>query len=204
MIRKTLIAAATFAAAMSSASVFAEGGSVSASPTPTGKFGGGTITFTGSVTEAPCSIPAGEANQNIDLGTVSNKVLASSGAGSTPVAVKINLKNCDLSTSSGSTKYNKASLKFLNDGKLDSTDLSKGFLQTTGPVNVGVQLLDRTMAGINFTSDDTMKPATEVALTTGADSTITFWARLKGKAGASTAPAAGSVTAQVSYQLDYH
>ncbi|EIK6010629.1 long polar fimbrial protein LpfA, partial [Salmonella enterica] len=88
MIRKTLIAAATVAAVMSSASVFA----VDPSPTSTGKFGGGTITFTGSVTEAPCSIPAGEANQNIDLGTVSNKVLGTSSlSGSTPVPVKINL-----------------------------------------------------------------------------------------------------------------
>ncbi|ELY9407330.1 fimbrial protein StdA, partial [Salmonella enterica] len=59
MIRKTLIAAATVAAVMSSASVFADG--TVPAPTSTGKFGGGTITFTGSVTEAPCSIPAGEA-----------------------------------------------------------------------------------------------------------------------------------------------
>ncbi|HHR8285304.1 TPA: fimbrial protein [Salmonella enterica subsp. enterica serovar Muenchen] len=200
MIRKTLIAAATVAAVMSSASVFADG--AVPAPTSTGKFGGGTITFTGSVTEAPCSIPAGEANQNIDLGAVSNQLLVSSKNGSNPVAVKIELKNCDLGSA---PKYAKASLKFLNDGKLDATDLTKGFLQTTGPENVAVQLLDKTgITPIDFTSDAKMQPATDTPLVSGANSTLTFWARLKGKAGASTPPSAGSVTAQVSYQLDYH
>ncbi|EGI6330219.1 type 1 fimbrial protein [Salmonella enterica subsp. enterica serovar Adelaide] len=199
MIRKTLIAAATVAAVMSSASVFAESPPAASS---TGKFGGGTITFTGSVTEAPCSIPAGEANQNIDLGVVSNKLLVSSKPGSDPVAVKINLKNCDLG---GSPAYTKASLKFLNDGKLDATDLTKGFLQTTGPANVAVQLLDKSgITPIDFTSDAKMQPATDTSLTTGADSTVTFWAHLVGKTGSTSAPSAGSVTAQVSYQLDYH
>ncbi|EBW3155434.1 type 1 fimbrial protein, partial [Salmonella enterica subsp. enterica serovar Java] len=167
----------------------------------TGKFGGGTITFTGSVTEAPCSIPAGEANQNIDLGAVSNQLLIASKTGSDPVPVKINLKNCDLGTS---PKYSKASLAFLNDGKLDATDSAKGFLQTTGPANVGVQLLDRTMAGINLTDKTAMQKSTETPLATGADSTVTFWAHLAGKTGSTSAPSAGSVTAQVSYQLDYH
>ncbi|EAB6034299.1 hypothetical protein G3601_004867 [Salmonella enterica] len=199
MIRKTLIAAATVAAVMSSASVFADG--TVPAPVSTGKFGGGTITFTGSVTEAPCSIPAGEANQNIDLGAVSNQLLIASKTGSDPVPVKINLKNCDLGTS---PKYSKASLAFLNDGKLDATDSAKGFLQTTGPANVGVQLLDRTMAGINLTDKTAMQKSTETPLATGADSTVTFWAHLAGKTGSTSAPSAGSVTAQVSYQLDYH
>lgn len=197
MIRKTFIAAATVAAVMSSASVFADGAAPAS--TSTGKFGGGTITFTGSVTEAPCSIPAGEANQNIDLGVVSNKLLVSSKPGSDPVAVKINLKNCDLG---GTPAYTKASLKFLDDGNF-GTDKTKGYLKTTGPAGIAVQLLDRTAATpIDFTSDTTMKPGTEVSLSTGASSTIIFMARLAGTT--SSAPAAGDVTAQVSYQLDYH
>ncbi|EHI3196152.1 hypothetical protein J9Z47_003888 [Salmonella enterica] len=200
MIRKTLIAAATVAAVMSSASVFAAGDS-SSPASSTGKFGGGTITFTGSVTEAPCSIPAGEANQTIDLGSVSNKVLSGSAKGSTPVPVKINLINCDLG---GTTTYSKASLAFQNDGKLDATDSAKGFLQTTGSSNVGVQLLDRAMAGINLTDKTAMQKATETPLATGTDSTVTFWAHLAGKTGSTSAPPAGPVTAQVSYQLDYH
>ncbi|EAA8947964.1 hypothetical protein B6440_26135 [Salmonella enterica] len=199
MIRKTLIAAATFAAVMSSASVFAT--DKEATTTSTGKFGGGTITFTGSVTEAPCSIPAGEANQNIDLGVVSNKKLnASSTGGSDPVSVKITLKNCDLGSS---PVYTKASLKFLDDGNLSTKN--KGLLNTTGSKDVAVQLLDRTgIHPIDFTSDTLMKPGTEVSLNTGADSTIVFMAHLIGTSGSSTLPTAGDIKAQVSYQLDYH
>ncbi|AXC75148.1 hypothetical protein B5864_21625 [Salmonella enterica] len=199
MIRKTLIAAATVAAVMSSASVFA----VDPSPTSTGKFGGGTITFTGSVTEAPCSIPAGEANQNIDLGTVSNKVLGTSSlSGSTPVPVKINLKNCDLGEAS---TYHKASLKFLDDGNLSATGKVKGLLNTTGSKDVAVQLLDRTgTSPIDFTSDVTMKPGTEVSIATGTDSTIVFMAHIKGTSGTAVTPPPGDIKAQVSYQLDYH
>ncbi|HAF8819383.1 TPA: hypothetical protein G5V04_004994 [Salmonella enterica] len=200
MIRKTLIAAATVAAVMSSASVFA---GEAAPATSTGKFGGGTITFTGSVTEAPCSIPAGEANQNIDLGVVSNKLLTSAKPnGSDPVAVRINLKNCDLGVSPA---YTKASLKFLDDGNLSTSGKNKGLLNTTGSTNVSVQLLDRTGTHpIDFTSDDTMKPGTEVSLSTGVDSTIVFMAHLIGSSGSTPLPSAGAIKAQVSYQLDYH
>lgn len=201
MIRKTLIAAATVAAVMSSASVFAAVDS-SSPASSTGKFGGGTITFTGSVTEAPCSIPAGEANQNIDLGVVSNKLLVSSKPGSDPVAVKINLKNCDLG---GTPAYTKASLKFLDDGNLSTSGKNKGLLNTTGSTNVSVQLLDRTGTHpIDFTSDDPMKSGTEVSLSTGVDSTIVFMAHLIGSSGSTPLPSAGAIKAQVSYQLDYH
>ncbi|HHS0833861.1 TPA: fimbrial protein, partial [Salmonella enterica subsp. enterica serovar Muenchen] len=187
-----------------SASVFAAGTSGDTPvSTSTGKFGGGTITFTGSVTEAPCSIPAGEANQNIDLGTVSNKVLGTSSlSGSTPVPVKINLKNCDLGDAS---TYHKASLKFLDDGNLSSAGKNKGLLNVTGSKDVAVQLLDRTgIHPIDFTSDASMKPGTEVSLSTGTDSTIVFMAHMTGVTGSSGTPPAGDIKAQVSYQLDYH
>lgn len=194
MIRKTFIAAATIAAVMGCSAAAAD-----TAPTATGKFGGGTIVFTGSVTEAPCSIPAGEASQNVDLGTLSNKQLTSSKSGSTPVQVKITLKNCDLGTT---PKYSKASLKFLDDGNL-GTDKTKGQLLTTGSTGVSVQLLDRTgVHPIDFTSDSTMKPGTEVSLSDGADSTIIFMAHLMGTT--STVPPAGDVKAQVSYQLSYY
>ncbi|ELO0596434.1 fimbrial protein [Salmonella enterica] len=200
MIRKTFIAAATVAAVISSVSVFAAD---DAPATSTGKFGGGTIVFTGSVTEAPCSIPPGESNQNIDLGVVSNKLLGTSSlAGSTPVPVKINLKNCDLGTT---PKYTKASLKFLDDGNLSATGKDKGLLTTTGSKDIAVQLLDRTGVNpINFTSDTTMMPGTEVSLATGADSTIVFMAHIKGTSGTAVTPPPGDIKAQVSYQLDYH
>lgn len=200
MLRKTLITAATITVVISSASAFATG---SSSTVAAGKFGGGVISFTGSVTEAPCSIPPGEVNQTIDLGAVSGSLLNSSSAkGSEPVTVKINLKNCDLGTD---TKYSKASLKFMDDGKLDAAGKNKGLLVTRGSSDVAVQLLDNSGRNpIDLSSDTTMKPSTETSLTTGADSAITFMAHLIGTSGSVKTPSPGSITAQVTYQLDYH
>lgn len=171
--------------------------------TSTGNFGGGTISFTGSVTEAPCSIPPGESSQTIDLGSVSNKQLMTpNGPGSSPVSIKINLKNCDLGTDN---KYTKASLKFLEDGHIDSTGKNKGLLVTRGSSNVAVQLLNTSgTTPIDFTSDATMKPGTEVTLVNGADSTISFMAHLIGVTGSTTVPTPGTISAQVSYQLSYY
>lgn len=201
MIRKTLIAVTTIAAIMGSAAAFAADGSAPAATT--GKFGGGTISFTGSVTEAPCSIPPTDVNQSIFLGNVSNKELSSSASkGSDPVAIKINLKNCDLGTS---PVYTKASLKFLDDGKLSSTGKNKGLLNTTGSKDVAVQLLDASGHNpIDFTSGTSMRPGTEVAVATGVEPTITFMAHIVGTSGTATTPPAGNISAQVAYQLDYH
>ncbi|EIO3769869.1 fimbrial protein [Salmonella enterica] len=201
MIRKTLIAVTTIAAIMGSAAAFAVDGTAPAATT--GKFGGGTISFTGSVTEAPCSIPPSDVNQTIALGSISNKVLVSSSkTGSDPVPVHINLKNCDVG---GTSVYSKVSVKFLNDGKIDKTGISKGLLITTGSATgVSVQLLDNERKGIDFTSNDTMRPATEVPLATGVDASLTFYAHMIAKTGSTTPATAGTVSAQVAYQLDYH
>lgn len=59
--------------------------------------GGGTITFTGSIIEAPCSISHENAEQTIDLGQISNVTLANGGK-SQPRPFKIMLENCALTT----------------------------------------------------------------------------------------------------------
>ncbi|HCM8928201.1 TPA: fimbrial protein [Salmonella enterica subsp. enterica serovar Paratyphi B] len=199
MFKKTIISAAIIAVVMGyTATATAEAPATVSSGS--GKFGGGTIIFTGSVTEAPCSIPPGDQNQTVDLGAVSAQALTS-GKGSEPVSIKINLKNCDLGTDS---KYSKASLKFQDNGDMQATGKSKGLLNTTGSSDIAVQLLNRSNAPIDFTSDATMKPGTEVTLSTGADSDIIFRAHLLGTTGATKTPTAGAIKAQVSYLLDYH
>ncbi|END3476379.1 fimbrial protein [Salmonella enterica] len=196
MFKKTIISAATIAVVMG----YAATATATATATSSGKFGGGTIIFTGSVTEAPCSIPPGDQNQTVDLGAVSAQALTS-GKGSEPVSIKINLKNCDLGADS---KYSKASLKFQDNGDMQATGKNKGLLSTTGSSDIAVQLLSRSNTPIDFTSDTTMKPGTEVTLSTGADSDIIFKAHLLGITGATKTPTAGSIKAQVSYLLDYH
>lgn len=58
--------------------------------------GHGTITFSGSITDSPCSITAKTANQTVDLGQVSNAAL-NSGQTSSPVNFYIQLEQCDAS-----------------------------------------------------------------------------------------------------------
>lgn len=58
--------------------------------------GHGTITFTGSIIDAPCSITGETANQTVDLGEVSNNAL-NHGETSSPKPFFIQLEQCDIS-----------------------------------------------------------------------------------------------------------
>lgn len=55
--------------------------------------GAGTITFTGAIVDAPCSINPDSSDQEVDLGQVALSQLADNGV-SKPQAFKINLENC--------------------------------------------------------------------------------------------------------------
>ncbi|MBL5905345.1 fimbrial protein [Serratia fonticola] len=61
--------------------------------------GGGTVTFKGSIIEAPCSIDPGTMDQTVKLGDVSSAQLKNSGK-STPQEILIRLVGCDLDTAS--------------------------------------------------------------------------------------------------------
>lgn len=58
--------------------------------------GHGTISFTGSIIDAPCSITGDTANQTVDLGEVSNTAL-NNGETSSPKTFHIKLEQCDAS-----------------------------------------------------------------------------------------------------------
>lgn len=62
--------------------------------------GHGTVTFKGSIIDAPCSITPDTVDQTVDLGEVSNVALeANSFTGtSTPKNFEIKLENCDVTT----------------------------------------------------------------------------------------------------------
>lgn len=92
MFRKTLITTATFVAVMSAVPAFAD---VVANK----DFGGGTINFTGSVTNAPCSIDPNDEKLTVKLGQVSMKQLSAKGDTSDPVDIKIHLNSCQFDVS---------------------------------------------------------------------------------------------------------
>ncbi|NTX79564.1 type 1 fimbrial protein [Serratia proteamaculans] len=57
--------------------------------------GSGTVTFTGSIINAPCSIAPDSVDQTVNLGSVANKALANGGK-SSPQNFNIKLQDCDI------------------------------------------------------------------------------------------------------------
>ncbi|HAT4913356.1 TPA: type 1 fimbrial protein [Serratia marcescens] len=57
--------------------------------------GHGKVTFSGAITDAPCSISPGSADQTVELGQVSNSLLKKGGK-SVPKAFTIDLEHCEL------------------------------------------------------------------------------------------------------------
>lgn len=76
--------------------IIALGMAIAAGAANAAVLGHGAITFTGSITDSPCSITAETANQTVDLGQVSNSSLKS-GQTSSPVNFYIQLEQCDAS-----------------------------------------------------------------------------------------------------------
>ncbi|CAI0733967.1 fimbrial protein [Serratia quinivorans] len=58
--------------------------------------GSGSVTFTGSIIKAPCSIAPDSVDQTVDLGSVANKALEKGGK-SAPQNFNIKLQSCDIS-----------------------------------------------------------------------------------------------------------
>lgn len=194
MFRKTLIATTAVAAIMSAApSAFAD-------VVANHDFGGGTINFTGSVTEAPCSIVPGDDKLDINLGQVSQNMLAGANQGSTPVDVVIHLNSCQFEAHTADAPnpdpglLSKVDVEFAN---YTSSSESTGLLHNDGTAtNVDVQLLDN--AGQPMPLNRVAAPGTAHQLT-GPTGEMTFKARML----ASGTATAGSVSARVDYKLKY-
>lgn len=96
--------------------------------------GHGTVTFTGAIIDAPCSITPETVDQTVNLGQISNVVLKDGGK-STPKNFQIKLENCEVSAGSGDPitgKNNTVQLTFTgasseaNDGRLGITGTAQG------------------------------------------------------------------------------
>lgn len=195
--KKTLFATLTMA-------VFVSATAYAASETPVtagGDFGGGTINFTGSVTQAPCSIAPNDDNQTINLGQVSEKLLASSsGKGSSVVPVTIHLQSCDLSTTAGGNAFTKAHVEFTGAG-IDSSNAAKGYLVNSGSAtNVAVQLTDLAGTAMDIS---TGKGTSDVTLSSGDNNILQFGAHIVNSSTGSGTVTPGNVKATVTYKLKY-
>ncbi|EAA8762385.1 long polar fimbrial protein LpfA [Salmonella enterica subsp. enterica] len=180
-----------------------------AAPIATTDAGQGTIQFTGSVIDAPCSIVPESQNIKVNLGQVSLKTLDAANKYSSAVPVTINLTGCSFeapANTSDPVKYSKVAVTFPDAHAPAGGDATKGEIANDAPdaaENVVIQLLksDATtpvdLTKINPTADD----AGNIQLdTTSATSKLQFFARMMTLSGAAKA---GSVGATVTYKLHY-
>ncbi|EOX3826468.1 fimbrial protein [Enterobacter quasiroggenkampii] len=159
--------------------------------------GSGKIKFKGVVIDAPCSIAPDSVDKEVDLGEITTAVI-NANKKSSPVAVDINLENCQLDDPGDETDtpISKVDVTFTSSAT-DTTDTS---LMTntyaSGAQNVGVRLLDNAEANI------TLGSASEVTLLAGsATQTLHFKAQMEVLSGKTATP--GQVEATANYVLAY-
>ncbi|EBU2669751.1 fimbrial protein [Salmonella enterica] len=177
-----------------------------AAPIATTDAGQGTIQFTGSVIDAPCSIVPGDQNIKVNLGQVSLKTLDAANKYSSAVPVTINLTGCSFeapATGETTVKYSKVAVTFPDAHAPAGGDATKGEIANDAPdaaENVVIQLLQSDAStGVDLTK---LNPTTgDIQLdTTSATSKLQFYARMMTLTGAAKA---GSVGATVTYKLHY-
>ncbi|EEH4119063.1 fimbrial protein [Salmonella enterica subsp. enterica] len=201
--RNKIILAMTAAGMMCASSAFA-------AVIPTTDAGGGTMTFTGSVIEAPCSIVPESQNIKVDLGQVTTSTLKTKNH-SDLVPVTITLTGCSFEAVSDSTSkssatgnYSKVAVTFPGVTPPASGTLTEGEIANTAssPADgVAIQLLK----GDGATPVDLSKTAPtegDITLdTSSATNKLNFFARMMLISGKT--PTQGAVGATVTYKLKY-
>lgn len=101
--------------------------------------GSGTIHFTGSIIDAPCSIAPESIDQTVELGIVTKKAFKKVGDHSTAATGEIKLVDCDLSNGT-EAPFSKVSITFTGTADTTVKDLLRNDADAQG---VGVRLMDK-------------------------------------------------------------
>ncbi|HGI9866205.1 TPA: fimbrial protein StdA [Salmonella enterica subsp. enterica serovar Montevideo] len=135
------------ALAVTAACAMLYGASAFAADTPptTGPFGTGTVTFTGTITNAPCDIQTGDENLSVNFGQVSYRALKAADAVDNNNAKQftIHLQNCEFDPDSSTPNthpdglMSKVQIAFSGT---PATGSKKAFISGANP-NLGVQLI---------------------------------------------------------------
>ncbi|MBP1000548.1 fimbrial protein [Serratia fonticola] len=147
------------------------GASLVASTAYAANQGEGKITFTGSITDAPCSIAAGSLDQVVPLGAVSNVALAANAntGVSTPQSFSIELKDCVIATKGAKDKV---SVTFTGTASsYDATSL--GLMGTAEGAYILMSQADGAKVALNT-------PTAARTAVNGTNNTLSFTAALKG------------------------
>lgn len=173
---------------------------------PTTDAGQGTIQFTGSVIDAPCSIAPESQNIQVNLGQVNLKTLDKKDKTSSTVPFTINLTGCSFEApaeQSAAVKYSKVAVAFPGTnspaGGAGNGQIANGATDAAG--NVVIQLLkgDGT-SPVNLSKVPAADDTDNIQLdSTSATSKLQFYARMM-STGIATA---GNVGATVTYKLHY-
>jgi type 1 fimbria pilin len=148
--------------------------------------GHGTVTFTGSIIDAPCSIHPDSIDQTVNLGQVSDVVLKDSGT-STPKFFEIVLEKCNLEGKAKAVTATFNGATGLTNGSLGMTGTAKGAsIVLTDSVGTQIKLGTKT---------------SPQHLTNG-NNTLGFTAYLQG-AGASVAITPGDFKSVANFTLAY-
>ncbi|WP_368877481.1 fimbrial protein [Providencia vermicola] len=151
--------------------------------------GSGTVTFTGSIIEAPCSIAPGEENQEVALGQVSNVTLATGGSSSAQ-PFSIQLEGCNLENN------NQVTVTFNGTAAGATGTPGADFLQITGDASgAAVKIMNASGATIAVNSGNTQNYVQ-------GDNTLKFQAALQGLEGATIVP--GNFQAVTNFTLAYN
>lgn len=159
--------------------------------------GSGKIKFKGVVINAPCSIAPDSVDKEVDLGEVTTAMI-NANKKSAPVAVDINLQNCQLDNPADETDtpVTKVDVKFTSTATYATDTSLMSNTYADGAQNVGVRLLDDAEAKITLGSPK------EVVLQTGSDTQVLhFKAQMEVPTGATAT--AGQVEATANYVLQY-
>lgn len=172
MKKNAIVAAMGMAAVIFSGAVMAGGKTPEPDPAPSTSTDSTNVTFTGSITETPCSLDSGSQNQEVKLGHIAAHELENKGQ-SSPVNFQFNLKDCDVTTQKNvSVTFTGAA-----DG-LDSSLLALGGGQAQG-------------AGIAIAYGDSLvnlgEATAQQALAKGSN-TLQFAAFLKGDGASAVVP----------------
>ncbi|KAF1366857.1 fimbrial protein [Yokenella regensburgei] len=190
-----LVLSVLIAGSMSASAAWAVG--------PTGAdYGHGTLHFTGSVINSPCSIAPGDEDIDVPLGQVANKVLEAGAGYSLTQPITIHLQNCDLTAHTGVTSgtgtidypaFSKVTVQFAGSADGKDADL---YANTGTAQGVGIRLMDTMAGNLPLKANDA---SAEHGLTSG-DNLLKFGARLE-KTG--DAVVTGTVAADVTYAMNY-
>ncbi|MBG5898532.1 fimbrial protein [Providencia stuartii] len=151
--------------------------------------GSGTVTFTGSIIEAPCSIAPGEENQEVPLGQVSNVTLAAGGSSSAQ-PFSIQLEGCNLENN------NQVTVTFNGTAAGATGTPGADLLQITGDASgAAVKIMNASGATIAVNSGNTQNYVQ-------GDNTLKFQAALQGLEGATIVP--GNFQAVTNFTLAYN